>query len=195
MDVALSDIGDRYLIQAVSEKGKALLAEMSSSEDSTLGSAKEATPSELLEQERVAEEARERIRSELAIEGLKGKLDGMFEDPLWVAVAQKCLGCGVCTFVCPTCHCFDILDEGDGDRGRRVRIWDSCQYPLFTHHTSGHNPRPSGTARMRQRIMHKFHYMVENIDALGCVGCGRCVRSCPVNLDIRQVLQQIMDAS
>jgi ferredoxin len=195
MDVLLTDIGRRYLVQVVSDKGEKLLREMASLEDGILSSAKEATPSELREQERIAREAEERLRTEVAIEGLEEKLDGMFDDPLWTAVSQKCLGCGACTYVCPTCHCFDIVDEGEGDRGRRVRIWDSCQYPLFTHHTSGHNPRPSGTGRMRQRVMHKFHYMVENVDATGCVGCGRCVRSCPVNLDIRQVLELIMDAS
>jgi len=199
MDVMLTDIGDRYLIQAVSEKGEKLV-----SESAVLTSARKATSSELQEQERVAREAEERIRLRsqtqskglrVTTEGLREKLDGMFDDPLWTAVAQKCLGCGACTYVCPTCHCFDIVDEGDGDRGRRVRIWDACQYPLFTHHTSGHNPRPSATGRMRQRIMHKFHYMVDNVDAMGCVGCGRCVRCCPVNLDIRQVLQLIIDAS
>ena len=185
MDVLLSDIGTKYVVQTLSEKGEKLLEGIPFLE--------EATPADLREQERVAHEARERIRSAVSIEGLKEKLDGMFDDPLWDEVAQKCVSCGACTFLCPTCHCFDILDEAEGDRGRRVRIWDSCQYPLFTHHTSGHNPRPSGTGRMRQRVLHKFHYFVENFDKTACVGCGRCVRSCPVNLDIRQVLNSIME--
>ena len=106
---------------------------------------------------------------------------------------EFCLGCGVCTFLCPTCHCFDILDEGDSEQGERIRIWDSCMFPLFTLHASGTNPRPGGKERMRQRIMHKFSYFLDNHDQPGCTGCGRCIRSCPVNLDIREVLEEIQN--
>ncbi|MCK5525860.1 MAG: 4Fe-4S dicluster domain-containing protein, partial [Candidatus Latescibacteria bacterium] len=72
--------------------------------------------------------------------------------------------------------------------------WDSCMFPLFTLHASGHNPRNSGNERMRQRMMHKFSYTVDNWGDTFCVGCGRCVRSCPVNLDIREVIRRVREA-
>ena len=75
-----------------------------------------------------------------------------------------------------------------------MRHWDSCQMALFTHHASGHNPRPSGKERMRQRVMHKFDYFVSNYGDEACVGCGRCVRECPVNMDIRSVLEAICES-
>ena len=185
LDVLLSDTGDHYLVEVLSEKGKRLMG----------GSAllEEATAQDIGAKERLEREAVARIGSHLAIEGLKEKLDGLYDDPFWDALHEKCLGCGACTYLCPTCHCFDIVDEGNGSRGRRLRIWDSCQYPLFTLHASGHNPRPSSKERMRQRVMHKFRYFVENSGQTACVGCGRCIRNCPVNMDIRQVLGAIME--
>lgn len=123
----------------------------------------------------------------LPISDVKKKLDETFDDEAWEAVTVNCLGCGVCTFVCPTCHCFDITDEtANNGSGVRLRTWDSCQYPLFTKHASGHNPRVDKKQRMRQRTMHKFSYTVETAGMVSCVGCGRCVRYCPVNLDIRE---------
>jgi sulfhydrogenase subunit beta (sulfur reductase) len=123
--------------------------------------------------------------------GVKEKLDASFDSPLWLAVTRRCLGCGACTYLCPTCHCFDITDESRGERGARVRTWDTCQASLFTRHASGHNPRPDRRARMRQRLMHKYSYTVETAGAVFCSGCGRCVRACPVNLDIREMLTAI----
>jgi predicted aldo/keto reductase-like oxidoreductase len=73
----------------------------------------------------------------------------------------------------------------------RIRTWDGCQYALFTLHASGHNPRPNRKARMRQRLMHKYSYAVETAGAVFCSGCGRCIRACPVNLDIREMLAAV----
>ena len=123
------------------------------------------------------------------MKGMKSKLDGIFEEEVWETITNNCLGCGACTYLCPTCHCFDITDEINGSgEGIRLRSWDSCQYSLFTKHASGHNPRVNKKQRMRQRIMHKFSYTVEKNEAIFCVGCGRCVHHCPVNLDIRDML-------
>jgi sulfhydrogenase subunit beta (sulfur reductase) len=129
----------------------------------------------------------------LDFSGVKEKADASFESPLWDTMTGSCLGCGVCTYLCPTCHCFDITDETRGTKGVRIRSWDSCQFPLFTLHASGHNPRPSKKARMRQRIMHKYSYAVETAGAVFCSGCGRCVRYCPVNLDIRRMLAALKE--
>jgi len=105
------------------------------------------------------------------------------------------LACGTCTYVCPQCHCFNIEDRLLLDGGERVRAWDSCMYPGFTIQASGHNPRPDQAARWRQRIMHKFEYLPRNVGLYGCVGCGRCILSCPVQLDIRQVLDRVRQAA
>lgn len=117
-----------------------------------------------------------------------------FEADIWDEIAQKCIGCAACTFVCPTCHCFDITDEAKGEIGRRVRTWDGCMFPKFTMHASGHNPRTKGGQRMRQRILHKFSYFKDNQGIVSCTGCGRCAEVCPVNVDIREVLIQLGEA-
>ena len=116
-------------------------------------------------------------------------LKGAWEHPIWEELARRCLGCGICTFLCPTCHCFDIEDENITLQvGARFRCWDTCQFALFTLQTSGHNPRPTKRERVRQRFMHKLSYCPERYSETFCTGCGRCVRLCPVNIDIREVL-------
>jgi sulfhydrogenase subunit beta (sulfur reductase) len=121
------------------------------------------------------------------------KLAGAFENPFWMANSLRCIGCGACAYVCPTCACFDIQDETKGKDGRRYRSWDSCGFGLFTLHTSGHNPRSVQSQRWRQRIMHKFSYMPERNDSLGCVGCGRCSSGCPVDMNIAEQLEAIQN--
>lgn len=119
---------------------------------------------------------------------LKAALDEGFESAKWVELTRNCIACGACTYLCPTCYCFDIADEERLYKGRRIRTWDSCQYPKFTAHASGHNPRNTKLERLRQRFMHKFSYTVENNGEIFCVGCGRCIVHCPVNLDIREII-------
>ncbi len=182
-DVLMVDVGDSYLLQAVTAKGEKFLA-----------GTQELKPAEKprqQEKEKIMEASRAAITSRVQPEKAKKNLDKNFDDPYWAQLHEKCIGCGVCTFLCPTCHCFDILDEAHGQSGERIRIWDSCMFPLFTLHASGANPRPSGKERMRQRVMHKFKYYVENNGCVACTGCGRCIRYCPVNMDIRQILKQI----
>jgi hypothetical protein len=146
----------------------------------------------LKERDERAAAAKRRMKA-LDCADLKEKLDAGIDSPLWDTLTNTCLGCGVCAYLCPVCHCFDITDEKRGAEGVRVRSWDSCQFPRFTLHASGHNPRPLKKARMRQRIMHKFSYAVETAGTVFCSGCGRCVRACPVNLDIRRILAAFKD--
>ncbi len=120
-------------------------------------------------------------------------LAALFEDTaFWAEQSLRCIGCGACAHVCPTCACFDIQDEG-GASGRRLRCWDSCGLGLFTLHTSGHNPRTLQSQRWRQRLMHKFSYMPERQQVLGCVGCGRCSRACPVDMNILDSLRALAE--
>ncbi|MCK4485251.1 MAG: 4Fe-4S dicluster domain-containing protein [Desulfobacterales bacterium] len=113
-----------------------------------------------------------------------------YEADFWDEVCFACINCGVCTYLCPTCWCFDIQDEIYGRSGVRMRNWDSCMFPLFTLHASGHNPRGQKIQRVRQRLMHKLKYYVDKYkNGVACVGCGRCVQHCPVNIDIREVFR------
>lgn len=123
----------------------------------------------------------------LPIQGKEDELLERFEDDLWKWVAPECIGCGICTFVCPTCYCFDIQDEGE----ERIRFWDYCTGEVFTRMLA-HQPRPTQHRRYRQRIMHKFSYYPRIFDGIiSCVGCGRCIDLCPQNIDLREVLRKV----
>lgn len=184
-DVLLVDIGEgRYLADPVTEKGESFIRGVDGISEA--GDAEVAKRADL---ERAAVEA---IEGGDLLSGLKERLDVMFQHPFWDTLYLPCIACGNCTYNCPTCHCFDIVDEADNRGGLRLRAWDSCMYPLFTLHASGHNPRPTGKERWRQRLLHKFRYYVDNFGVAACVGCGRCIINCPVSMDIRKILANIL---
>ena len=120
-----------------------------------------------------------------------GKTDEFFNAPEWDELSATCLGCGTCTFVCPTCQCYDIKDFNTGNGVIRYRCWDSCMYSEFTKMAHGNN-RISQKERFRQRFMHKLVYYPENNDGLfSCVGCGRCLAKCPISMNIVKVMKKI----
>lgn len=120
-----------------------------------------------------------------------GKTDEFFNDPAWAELSQSCLGCGTCTFVCPTCQCYDIKDFNTGHGVKRFRCWDSCMYSEFTKMSAG-QPRLSQLERFRQRFMHKLVYYPTNNDGMfSCVGCGRCLAKCPIQMNIVKVMKTL----
>ena len=128
--------------------------------------------------------------SNLSLEGWNGDaLTEKFNSPVWEEMYKPCLACGTCTFVCPTCQCYDIKDYDTGHGVKRYRCWDSCMYSDFTMMAHGNN-RTSQLQRFRQRFMHKLvYYPANNNGMYSCVGCGRCVEKCPASLNIVKVIK------
>ncbi|MEM5788024.1 MAG: 4Fe-4S dicluster domain-containing protein [Syntrophobacteraceae bacterium] len=185
LDAMLVDTGDGYALQVLTDKGK-----------DAFGTDSELVPASDLVKAKIAELGKSAAES-ISITFDPAPIAQMnttelFNSPIWEEINFACINCGTCTFVCPTCWCFDIQDEVQGDKGDRLRLWDSCMFPLFTFHGSGHNPRSQKVQRVRQRFMHKLKYYQDKYrSGTACVGCGRCVQACPVNIDIRQVGRQM----
>jgi formate hydrogenlyase subunit 6/NADH:ubiquinone oxidoreductase subunit I len=169
-DIAFTDIGDKYYVEVLTDKGAktieaaASLLENSQTIDKTPHLAK--------------------VAELFNADSIYKKIDSFFDSPIWLEQSLACLSCGACAYVCPTCSCFDIQDEGTNLGGARVRCWDTCAIGLFTLHASGHNPRHVQSERWRQRMKHKFEYTKETLGMLSCVGCGRCARICPAQMNI-----------
>ena len=186
-DIFVVDTGEAFLLESISDKGAATISKLEDQE--------QATDDDEARIKELKKEAESLLNSSTDLKSLKSQLSKIWDDPIWERISAKCINCAACAFSCPTCHCFDVQDEGKGKRGKRIRIWDSCMFPLFTKEASGHNPRSSSKERVRQRMMHKFSYFVDNYDEFLCTGCGRCVQVCPVNLDVREVIKQIVSYS
>ncbi len=187
VDILLTDLDGKYLVEIVTERGKKFIDDYKKFFAS-------ASKEDLESKEKVEKLAIEGITRKMKLEGVSEKLGKMFEHPIWYENAMKCIGCGTCTFVCPTCHCFDMQDESTLREGARIRVWDSCMYPEYTHHASGHNPRPARMNRVRNRIYHKFSYYPTNENIVGCTGCGRCIDYCSVNIDIIDIINEVGEA-
>jgi sulfhydrogenase subunit beta (sulfur reductase) len=181
-DVLLVPADGGYLAEALTPKGEALLT----GNASRFGEPKGAEAAQTFRQA-----AREKVGKNLQAtpDKIRGWLETHFENELWTKIAMRCHGCGACASVCPTCHCFDIVDEADGwESGARRRNWDTCQTARFTVHASGHNPRANQNARFRQRLMHKFAIYPKRFGQMLCTGCGRCARACPGGMDLPELL-------
>lgn len=181
LDIQMTELADSYYVRTFTAKGEQIVS---------LGGSlfSDAAADDKTELEKIyAASKTHRQRPINNLDGMPAKLKGMFAAPFWDEKSKACIQCGICTFLCPTCHCFDMNDEVSGSaplKGERVRTWDTCQFPDFTMHSSGHNPRPDNASRLRQRVCHKFQYFFENNGVHQCTGCGRCVAKCPVGIDI-----------
>lgn len=185
-DVSAWKTEDAVYFEANTEKGAALLQEI---EALTEEASDEAVKSQ--------QEKTKTILAKLPLANLStdafggGKTMEFFDHPAWDELSETCLGCGTCTFVCPTCQCYDIKEFNTGNGVVRYRCWDSCMYSEFTKMAHGNN-RLTQKERFRQRFMHKLVYYPENNDGLfSCVGCGRCLAKCPISMNIVKVMKTI----
>lgn len=183
-DVATWMIEGELYWKALTEKGEALTASVRE----LLADAVEEKVEE--EKEAIHKIVEKLPYMKLSLEGWGGDvLTEKFDSPLWEELYKPCLACGTCTFVCPTCQCYDIKDYTTSNGVSRYRCWDSCMYSDFTMMAHGNN-RTSQMQRFRQRFMHKLVYYPANNDGMfSCVGCGRCVEKCPAALNIVKVIK------
>ena len=177
--------GEDMYFEALTEKGSALLEKLTCLED---GDQKVVDG----EKAEIASKVEKLPFVNLDLSNFKGEnLMELFDRPEWEDLSKACLGCGTCTFVCPTCQCFDIRDFETNDGVKRFRCWDSCMYSEFTK-MAAENPRKNQMQRYRQRFMHKLVYFPANNDGeYSCVGCGRCVKKCPQSLNIVKVIKKL----
>ncbi|MEW6567052.1 MAG: 4Fe-4S dicluster domain-containing protein [Chloroflexota bacterium] len=177
VDILLRETERGYSVQVVTEKGRHILAGVPLEEDES-------------------EIPRSALNEPIPVPDTLA-WPPHFQDDYWRLLGERCLSCRICAYVCPTCRCFDVRDEprpsDDGtDCYERLRCWDSCTGPNYRRMAGGHNPRPTPGARLRNRFFCKFYYYPEQYGPVACTGCGRCIDSCPVNIDITEVLAHLV---
>ena len=185
-DAACFDDGENIFFKANNEKGQAFI-------DSIASLLEEGDTAKLDEVQAKTKAVMEKLPlAKLSTENFGGdKLNEYFNSEKWADLSEACLGCGTCTFVCPTCQCYDIKDFNTGHGIKRFRCWDSCMYSDFTKMAHG-NPRLTQVERFRQRFMHKLVYFPANNNGeFGCVGCGRCLSKCPISMNIVKVMKAL----
>ena len=183
-DIQATIVGEEMFFEGLTEKGNALLAKLSVLADGE-GKVEE-------EKKSIQEKIEKLPFANLDLSIFKGEnLMELFNRKEWEELSKACLGCGTCTFVCPTCQCFDIRDFNTNEGVKRFRCWDSCMYSEFTK-MAAENPRKNQMQRYRQRVMHKLCYFPSNNNGeYSCVGCGRCVKKCPQSLNIVKVIKKL----
>jgi heterodisulfide reductase subunit C len=183
-DLMLTPIGDEYLAEAGSEKGKELIA-IAAGIMADVGEEAKGLKAEL---QKIVED---KFISRINLNNIAQVMDETYNNEIWKEISKRCIGCTGCTNVCPTCTCFNIVEEEScyGEKCR-VRYWDSCQSDAFTRNAGGHNPR-NETSRVRYRIYDKLKYIEERFGFKGCTGCGRCISVCPAFIDIIEVAAKL----
>lgn len=184
LDLLVIERSSSWLVQEINPRGRILL-------DDSFQEASE-------EEARALEAEREAFHHKYAVSPALEKLKNvtllkLYEAPFWEELALPCINCGTCTFLCPTCYCFDVQDEVVGEKGVRLRLPDACMFELYSRHASGHNPRRSPVARFRNRFLHKFKYFLDSYGEPLCVGCGRCIEECPAGVNLWDVIRAMSE--
>ena len=181
VDLMLTDIGDQFLIEEITQPGKELITQA--------GWLDKATEADEAKARKVEKASSGKITKKVNVENTREKLLSSFDNKdHWEQVAAKCISCGICTLLCPTCYCFCISDEMAKKQGTRFKSWDSCGFSTYTKMPM-ENPREEKWRRVRQKVCHKYEFYPMSFDTIACTGCGRCIRLCPVNWDITQALE------
>ena len=182
MDVLVTPLSAKeYLVESFTTKGEAALT-------AAADLLHPATDDDVAARQALAAKTAALQKRSIDAASFPAAMQKVFKDQkFWKKHTAACIGCGVCTFMCPTCTCFDVMDDSVAGTGYRYRCWDTCQFRQFCEEASGHDRRPTQWERQRQRIAHKLWYSVDRFGDLSCVGCGRCIKLCPVNIDICEV--------
>ena len=187
-DLFLTDLGDRYFVEVLTARGKALL-------DAATKDAQAAASDDFAARQEVEEQKAKNFHHKLPfdVKYLPEILDESYDSLIWEAIGRRCFSCGSCNITCPTCYCFDVQDSvalnlKDGERTRR---WDSCQLVDFAEVAGGENFRGRRSDRLRHRFFRKGKYILEDHGRMGCVGCGRCDRACVAKISSVETYNQI----
>lgn len=187
-DLFFTDIGDRYVINVNTQKGEDFIE--------SIGLPK-ANEKDLSGVDKIRDEKRKIFKNEIDVEPQKipEMLEKVYNSKLWEKVGEKCLSCGNCTNVCPTCYCFDMEDMINLDlkTGARVRTWDSCQFETFATVAGGENFREERSLRQRHRVYRKFKFPVDRFNRFFCTGCGRCSRTCMAGINLKEILKEVAE--
>ncbi len=189
-DVSVWKTETDLYFNANTPRGEALLQKIEGLTEEADASAVEA------QKEQIQKVMKKLPLKDLTTDGFGGdKTEALFDRPEWKTLSEACLGCGTCTFVCPTCQCYDVQDFNTGKEVKRFRCWDSCMYSDFTMMAHGTN-RPTQKERFRQRFMHKLVYFPSKNEGIyGCVGCGRCLQKCPIHMNIVKVAKKLKEGA
>ena len=174
-----------FLVETGSEKGGGILEKIK---------VRPAARSEIETAEELMQKSADSMKLSVDNTGLKELLPKSIDHPHWDEIASRCLTCGNCTMVCPTCFCTTVEDSTDlqGKEAVRRRIWDSC-FTMDYSYIHGGSVRYSSAARYRQWLMHKFAHWHDQFGRAGCVGCGRCITWCPAGIDITKEVRAFQD--
>jgi ferredoxin len=178
----IDDLGHRFFVEPGTQRGIELLATIPT---------RPATRSDAEASDAVSERAAQRMGRTMDTDGIHDLLLFNLEHPRWAEVADRCLACGNCTMVCPTCFCTTVEDVTDLEGGvERRQHWDSC-FTIDYSHVHGGSVRSSTRSRYRQWMTHKLATWIDQFGTSGCVGCGRCITWCPVGIDITEEVRAI----
>lgn len=188
-DLFFSELDDGYFVDINTHKGELIVEES--------GLFDPVSPEGKQQLQQLRKEKKEIFKSEVPIryQDIPRLFDETFDSDVWQQIGEKCLSCGNCTNVCPTCYCFDVRDEPELDlsKGKRIRVWDSCQHENFAEVAGDENFREKRSDRKRHRFNRKFRYPMVRYQRLFCTGCGRCSRTCMAKIDLKETINALLE--